>query len=75
MELRMTQELITNMLGVRREGVTEAAGKLQSAGLIHHDRGRITMLVDRPGLEARVCECYEVVRQEFRRLLPDVIAV
>ena len=72
-ELSMTQELIANMLGVRREGVTEAAGKLQSAGLIHYDRGRITVL-DRPGLEARVCECYEVVRKEFRRLLPDVIA-
>jgi len=72
-ELSMTQELIANMLGVRREGVTEAAGKLQSAGLIHHDRGRITVL-DRPGLEARVCECYEVVRKEFLRLLPDVIA-
>jgi CRP-like cAMP-binding protein len=73
-ELSMTQELIANMLGVRREGVTEAAGKLQSAGLIHYNRGRITVL-DRPGLEARVCECYEVVRQEFRRLLPDITAV
>jgi CRP-like cAMP-binding protein len=73
-DLSMTQELIANMLGVRREGVTEAAGKLQSAGLIHYSRGRITV-VDRPGLEARVCECYAVVRQEFRRLLPDVIAV
>ena len=72
-ELSMTQELIANMLGVRREGVTEAAGKLQSDGLIHYHRGRITVL-DRPGLEARVCECYEVVRQEFRRLLPDVVA-
>ena len=70
-DLVMTQELIANMLGVRREGVTEAAGKLQSAGLIHYARGRITVL-DRPGLEARVCECYEVVRQEFRRLLPDI---
>ena len=70
-DLVMTQELIANMLGVRREGVTEAAGKLQGAGLIHYARGRITVL-DRPGLEARVCECYEVVRQEFRRLLPDV---
>jgi len=73
-ELSMTQELIANMLGVRREGVTEAAGKLQSAGLIHYSRGRITVL-DRPGLEARVCECYDVVRQEFRRLLPDATAV
>ena len=72
-ELSMTQELIANMLGVRREGVTEAAGKLQSAGLIHYSRGHITVL-DRPGLEARVCECYEVVRKEFRRLLPEVIA-
>jgi CRP-like cAMP-binding protein len=71
--LSMTQELIANMLGVRREGVTEAAGRLQSAGLIHYSRGRITVL-DRPGLEARVCECYEVVRKEFRRLLPDVTA-
>jgi CRP-like cAMP-binding protein len=73
-ELSMTQELIANMLGVRREGAAEAAGKLQSAGLIKRDRGRITVL-DRPGLEARVCECYNVVREEFRRLLPDVIAV
>jgi CRP-like cAMP-binding protein len=72
-ELTMTQELIANMLGVRREGVTEAAGKLQSAGLIHYNRGRITVL-DRRGLEARVCECYEVVRKEFHRLLPDVPA-
>jgi CRP-like cAMP-binding protein len=71
-ELSMTQELIANMLGVRREGVTEAAGKLQSAGLIRYSRGVITVL-DRPGLEARVCECYGVVRQEFLRLLPDVM--
>ncbi|MFB1487521.1 MULTISPECIES: Crp/Fnr family transcriptional regulator [unclassified Thiocapsa] len=71
-ELHMTQELIANMLGVRREGVTEAAGSLQRAGLIEYSRGRITVL-DRPGLEARVCECYEVVRKEFQRLLPDVI--
>lgn len=69
-ELGMTQELIANMLGVRREGVTEAAGKLQNAGLIRYRRGRITVL-DRPGLEARVCECYEVVRKEFRRLLHE----
>lgn len=69
-ELSMTQELIANMLGVRREGVTEAAGKLQKAGLIDYHRGRITVL-DRPGLEARVCECYEVVRAEFQRLLPS----
>jgi CRP-like cAMP-binding protein len=72
MELVMTQELIANMLGVRREGVTEAAGKLQKAGLIQYGRGRIAVL-DRPGLEKRVCECYDVVRKEFRRLLPDVI--
>ncbi len=68
-ELTMTQELIANMLGVRREGVTEAAGKLQKAGLIQYHRGRITVL-DRVGLEARACECYEVVKKEFDRLLP-----
>lgn len=68
-ELSMTQELIANMLGVRREGVTEAAGKLQRAGLIHYSRGRITV-IDRPGLEARACECYQVVKTEFDRLLP-----
>jgi CRP-like cAMP-binding protein len=70
-DLTMTQELIANMLGVRREGVTEAAGKLQDAGLIHYRRGRISV-VDRPGLEARVCECYQVVKTEFDRLLPYV---
>ena len=69
-ELIMTQELIANMLGVRREGVTEAAGKLQAAGLIHYSRGKITVL-DRPKLEKRVCECYAVVQKEFDRLLPD----
>ena len=68
-ELRMTQELISNMLGVRREGVTEAAGKLQSAGVINYSRGKITVL-DRPKLEKRVCECYAVVKKEFDRLLP-----
>jgi CRP-like cAMP-binding protein len=68
-ELVMTQELIANMLGVRREGVTEAAGKLQGAGLIRYRRGRISVL-DRPGLEARSCECYQVVKKEFDRLLP-----
>jgi CRP-like cAMP-binding protein len=68
-ELSMTQELIANMLGVRREGVTEAAGKLQDAGLISYRRGRITVL-DRPGLEARSCECYQVVKTELDRLLP-----
>ena len=72
-ELSMTQELIANMLGVRREGVTEAAGKLQDAGLISYKRGRITV-VDRPGLEARSCECYQVVKTEFDRLLPYVVA-
>jgi CRP-like cAMP-binding protein len=68
-ELHMTQELIANMLGVRREGVTDAAGNLQAAGLIHCQRGRITML-DRAGLEARSCECYQVVKKECNRLLP-----
>ena len=72
-ELTMTQELIANMLGVRREGVTEAAGKLQAAKLIQYNRGRITVL-DRVGLEARSCECYQVVKTEFDRLLPDVMA-
>jgi CRP-like cAMP-binding protein len=72
-ELTMTQELIANMLGVRREGVTEAAGKLQGAGLIHYSRGRIT-IINRPKLEKRVCECYGVVKNEFDRLLPDEIA-
>ena len=71
-ELTMTQELIANMLGVRREGVTEAAGKLQHAGLIHYNRGKITV-VDRPGLEARVCECYSVVKRESDRLLATVL--
>jgi CRP-like cAMP-binding protein len=68
-EVRMTQELIANMLGVRREGVTEAAGKLQADGLIEYSRGRIRV-IDRPGLEARVCECYAVVKREYQRLLP-----
>ncbi len=67
-ELKMTQELIANMLGVRREGVTEAAGKLQEAGLIRYSRGRITVL-DRARLEQRVCECYSVVKKEMDRLL------
>ena len=69
-ELTMTQELIANMLGVRREGVTEAAGELQRDGLIKYSRGKIIVL-DRPGLEARVCECYQVVKAEFDRLLPE----
>jgi len=72
-ELTMTQELIANMLGVRREGVTEAAGHLQAAGLIHYSRGRISVL-DRPKLEAKVCECYAVVKREYGRLLPHSAA-
>jgi CRP-like cAMP-binding protein len=73
-ELVMTQELIANMLGVRREGVTEAALKLQAAGLIQYARGHITVL-DRPGLERRTCECYAVVKKEYDRLLPELMAV
>lgn len=72
-ELVMTQELISNMLGVRRDGVTEAALKLQHAGLISYSRGRITIL-DRAGLETRTCECYQVVKMEYDRLLPAVVA-
>jgi CRP-like cAMP-binding protein len=71
-ELVMTQELIANMLGVRREGVTDGALKLQKLGLIRYARGHISVL-DRPGLEARTCECYAVVKREYDRLLPDVI--
>jgi CRP-like cAMP-binding protein len=67
--LLVTQEQIAVMLGVRREGVTQAAGKLQATGLIHYNRGRIAVL-DRPGLEALVCECYAVVNREYERLLP-----
>ncbi|MES2934681.1 MAG: Crp/Fnr family transcriptional regulator [Pseudomonadota bacterium] len=70
-ELTMTQELIANMLGVRREGVTEAAGRLQGYGFISYRRGHITV-VDRVGLERDVCECYGVVKKEFARLLSDV---
>ncbi len=73
-ELLMTQELIANMLGVRREGVTEAALKLQRDGLIRYARGRIKVL-DRQGLEARTCECYAVVKKEYDRLLPAQTAV
>jgi CRP-like cAMP-binding protein len=73
-ELVMTQELISNMLGVRREGVTEAALKLQKQGLIRYARGRITVL-DRPGIEKSSCECYAVVKKEYDRLLPDIVAV
>lgn len=69
-ELVMTQELVASMLGVRREGITEAAGKLQSAGYISYRRGHITVL-DRSGLEEHACECYAVVKKEFSRLLPD----
>ena len=69
-ELIMTQELIANMLGVRREGVTEGALKLQKAGLIQYARGRIEVL-DRAGIEQRSCECYAVVKNEYDRLLPD----
>jgi CRP-like cAMP-binding protein len=72
-ELVMTQELIANMLGVRREGVTEAAGSLQKAALIKYSRGRITVL-DRAGLEQRTCECYAVVKKESDRLLPALMA-
>jgi len=72
-ELRMTQELIANMLGVRREGVTEAAGHLQDAGIIEYQRGHITVL-DRPKLEQRVCECYSVVKRESDRLLRPKLA-
>ena len=71
-ELHMTQEQISNMLGVRREGVTEAAGNLQRAGLIEYHRGRINVL-DRLGLESRACECYKVVRKESERLLPESV--
>ena len=72
-ELIMTQELIASMLGVRREGVTEAAGKLQRAGIINYRRGHITVL-EREGLNSRACECYEVVKKEFDRLLPGETA-
>jgi hypothetical protein len=70
-ELVMTQELVASMLGVRREGITEAAGKLKHAGLISYRRGHISVL-ERSGLETRVCECYAVVKKEIGRLLSDV---
>jgi hypothetical protein len=73
-ELIMTQELIANMLGVRREGVTEAASKVQKAGLISYSRGHITIL-DRAGLEKRTCECYKVVKVEYDRLLPKGFSI
>ena len=72
-ELVMTQELIANMLGVRREGVTDSASKLQQEGLIRYSRGHITV-IDRPGLEKRTCECYAVVKNEYNRLLPAATA-
>jgi CRP-like cAMP-binding protein len=72
-ELYMTQELIANMLGVRRESVTESASKLQKAGLVRYSRGHIRVL-DRPGLEKRSCECYAVVKKEYDRLLPPTAA-
>ncbi|HXU43150.1 MAG TPA: Crp/Fnr family transcriptional regulator [Burkholderiales bacterium] len=71
-ELVMTQELMANMLGVQRAGVSEAAGKLQAEGLIRYNRGKISV-IDRPRLEARVCECYRAVKKEYDRLLPDVL--
>ncbi|HVJ11432.1 MAG TPA: Crp/Fnr family transcriptional regulator [Burkholderiales bacterium] len=70
-QIVMTQELVAGMLGVRREGITEAAGKLQDAGLVRSRRGHMAVL-ERAGLETRVCECYAVVRNEFKRLLSDV---
>ena len=72
-ELVMTHELISNMLGVRRESVSEAANRLQKAGLIQYQRGHITVL-DRAGLERRTCECYSVVKKEYDRLLPSQVA-
>lgn len=72
-ELVMTQELISNMLGVRREGVTEGALKLQNADLIRYSRGHITV-INRARLEQRSCECYEVVKKEYARLLPPIIS-
>ena len=72
-DLNMTQELISNMLGVRREGVTEAAMQLQAAGIIRYTRGKISVL-DRPALERRTCECYAVVKKEYDRLLPAQMA-
>jgi CRP-like cAMP-binding protein len=73
-ELSMTQELIASMLGVRRESITEAAGRLQKAGLIHYSRGHIAVL-DRPRLETEACECYAVVKREYDRLLPSENAI
>jgi DNA-binding IscR family transcriptional regulator len=70
-QIVMTQELVAGMLGVRREGITEAAGKLQEAGFVRSRRGHMAVL-ERAGLETRVCECYGVVKKEFNRLLSDV---
>lgn len=72
-ELVMTQDLLSNILGVRRASISDAAGRLQKDGLIRYERGRITVL-DRPGLERRSCECYAVVKKEYDRLLPDIKA-
>jgi CRP-like cAMP-binding protein len=72
-ELVMTQDLLSNILGVRRASISDAAGRLQKDGLIRYERGRITVL-DRPGLERRSCECYAVVKKEYDRLLPDIEA-
>jgi CRP-like cAMP-binding protein len=72
-ELVMTQELLSNILGVRRASITDIAGQLQRDGLIRYERGRISVL-DRPGIERRTCECYEVVKKEYDRLLPDMKA-
>ncbi|HVE53955.1 MAG TPA: Crp/Fnr family transcriptional regulator [Ramlibacter sp.] len=72
-ELVMTQELLSNILGVRRASISDAAGQLQRDGLIRYERGRISVL-DRPALEARSCECYDVVKKEYDRLLPDIKA-
>ncbi|MFM0240602.1 Crp/Fnr family transcriptional regulator [Paraburkholderia phytofirmans] len=73
-DLQVTHQMIADMLGVRREGVTEASGKLSAADLIHHSRGRVRIL-DRTGLEARACECYGIVKCEFDRLLPRLSAL
>ncbi|NNU43283.1 Crp/Fnr family transcriptional regulator [Ramlibacter sp. B156] len=72
-ELVMTQDLLSNILGVRRASISDAAGRLQKDGLIRYERGRVTVL-DRPGLEGRSCECYAVVKKEYDRLLPDIKA-
>ena len=73
-ELTLTHELLASLLGVRREGITEAAHELQSEGLIHYSRGHIKIL-DRDGLEDQTCECYQVIKKEYARLLPEKLAV